>query len=79
MATLTDSARRNFHTCIIMLILTTISVSLRFGVRKYIHGELIGSDWLCLLSLLLFGAHCGTIISCRFGSKLNLYGIYRVN
>jgi hypothetical protein len=43
-------------------------------VRKWIHREYFGSDWMCLVALLMFIAYCGAIIGCKSRHKTSTIG-----
>lgn len=64
MSALTVSARENFAACVATMVLTAIAVFTRFGMRFSLGQRLLGSDWLCLLSLVFFYAYCIVIINC---------------
>lgn len=49
-----------------MLVLTTLSLLLRFAVRLSLRQSPLGADWLACLSFLLFCAYCGVMINFIF-------------
>jgi hypothetical protein len=64
MTSLTPSARHNFAACIVMLVVTTISVLLRIAVRLSLRQAPLLADWLSILAFVLFCAYCGVMINC---------------
>ncbi|KAI1452632.1 hypothetical protein F4805DRAFT_446639 [Annulohypoxylon moriforme] len=69
MATLTKSARDNFAVCVLMLVLATFSVFMRFLSRLNHHHTLLAADWMCLASLCLFAVYCALVIHFIFNTS----------
>ncbi|KAI1341942.1 hypothetical protein F5Y15DRAFT_352249 [Xylariaceae sp. FL0016] len=70
----TTSARDNFAVCVAMMAISFLFVLLRFAVRFSTRQALNGSDWLCLLALLLFFAYAIDIIN--FIYNVSAYGAF---
>ncbi|KAI2620179.1 hypothetical protein GGS26DRAFT_571470 [Hypomontagnella submonticulosa] len=66
MTVLTQSAQENFVLCVVMLVLTTICVSMRFIMRFILRQTPLGTDWLCLLGTAFFYVYCAVIINFIF-------------
>jgi VIT1/CCC1 family predicted Fe2+/Mn2+ transporter len=64
MIELRKEARENFLTCAVAISISTAVVALRFFTRFYLSQKLILSDYLCVLSLAVFGTYCGLLINC---------------
>lgn len=64
MIELRTEARENFLTCAVTISISTAVVALRFFTRFYVGQKLILSDYLCVLSLVVFGTYCGLLINC---------------
>ena len=59
---LKPKAKENFIATIIMLSLSVLVVVMRFGVRISLRQKILGADYTCLLSLVLFGGYGGVMI-----------------
>ncbi|KAI1772329.1 hypothetical protein F4818DRAFT_427078 [Hypoxylon cercidicola] len=70
----TASAKGNFAACVAMMVITFVFVVLRFAVRLSGRQRPTGSDWLCLLALLLFFAYAILII--HFIYNISAYGAF---
>ncbi|CAI6092644.1 unnamed protein product [Clonostachys chloroleuca] len=66
MIELRTEARENFLTCAVTISISTAVVALRFFTRFYVGQKLILSDYLCVLSLVVFGTYCGLLINYIF-------------
>lgn len=65
MVALTESASRNFATCVVMMVLVFFFVGLRlYSVFFRLKQPLKGPDWLCLFAVSIFYTHCAIIIDC---------------
>ncbi|KAI1823453.1 hypothetical protein F4861DRAFT_321535 [Xylaria intraflava] len=66
MPTLTKNASSNFVTAVVLIVLTSIAVIIRFLVNVYRRKLPDGPDWLCLFGTAVFNAYCGIIINFIF-------------
>ncbi|KAK5988692.1 Satratoxin biosynthesis SC1 cluster 4-like protein [Cladobotryum mycophilum] len=63
MRPLAKSASDNVYSCIGMIVLTGVSVIIRFTIKIWRRQKLTGDDWICLSSILFFYAYCTIILT----------------
>ncbi|KAK2763260.1 hypothetical protein FQN54_009896 [Arachnomyces sp. PD_36] len=62
MKTLSDDGQSNFNVCVAILIVATLSVSLRFAIKIFAKLSVTAADYLCLLALLLFVGYVAVLM-----------------
>ncbi|KAK8915434.1 Satratoxin biosynthesis SC1 cluster protein 4 [Metarhizium anisopliae] len=70
----TQSAKENLAACIAMIVITTLAIIARFGIRMHRGPKPSGADWLCLASIPFFYAYCGIIMN--FILNTSQYGAF---
>lgn len=65
MKVLSDDGQSNFDACVAILIVATLSVTLRFAIKISAKLSVTVADYLCLLALLLFVGYVAILMHCE--------------